>query len=229
MLRSTLHQARPHLSQSILLAAVLWLCAGCSTPTHVLLDRGEEAYQRKQFIEAAGNFEQAVKQSPTRWEPHYLLGLTRLAQEQYYPARVELDKAWAMRPPKEKRPHVLDALAEAYFQGGDNEGLFTLLNRAVALYGTPEDTLRQARYLAKMGDTDNASVAFDKAIRTAHAGDPQPMIEAADFYQSIGDTPREIIALRKAYHVKPGNRDVAERLRKHGIVPGPTVGLPRDR
>ena len=44
----------------------------------------------------------------------------------------------------------------------------------------------------------------------------------------IGDPDAAVTALRQAYGVNPDDEMVAERLRQHGLVPGPTVALPHE-
>jgi tetratricopeptide (TPR) repeat protein len=100
-----------------------------------------------------------------------------------------------------------------------------MLNNANELYGGSNDFLRQANYLTKLGDMDQAKVAYQKAIHFAAQDDAEPWIAMAAFYELVGDKGNAIEALRHAHAINPANLSVADRLRHYGIVPGPAAGI----
>jgi cytochrome c-type biogenesis protein CcmH/NrfG len=104
-----------------------------------------------------------------------------------------------------------------------------MLQQAADRYGRPEDYLRQGVYLGKSGDVDGAKLAFAKAIRFAPKDDATPFIALAEFYDSLGSGADALTALRQAYYVAPDNVHIAEEIRRHGMVPGPTVALEPQR
>ena len=81
----------------------------------------------------------------------------------------------------------------------------------------------------QQGDIDQAKLAYRKAAFFALPGDAEPFLTLADFYESIGDTANAVTALRHAYTVTPKDRQIHDRLRRYGIVPGPTAQLPPEK
>ncbi len=220
----------PMLRSTCVLACALILLAagGCkSMSTAAKINRGSEAYQQGRYVAAADALSEAAEQSPTSWRAQYMLGLTRLKQNKYYDARVALDRAWVLHPETPESRYIVDALAETLLAQNDEEALYAALDRATRMYGSGYDYLRKAVYLQHVGDMDNAALAFEKAGKLTPADDNRAFVQAADFYREMGDREREIVALRRAYQIDPEDLEVANRLRQHGIVPGPTVGLPK--
>jgi hypothetical protein len=85
--------------------------------------------------------------------------------------------------------------------------------------------LRQARYLAKIGDLDSAKLAFRKAAYFAAGGDATAYLAIADFYLSLKDEVNAATALRYANYIDPNDPGIPKRFRQLGIVPGPSQQL----
>jgi tetratricopeptide (TPR) repeat protein len=199
------------------------ILAGCQTAAS-LREEGRLALNRGQYARALEKSSLAVEKDPSSARCQYQLGLAYLALDRGFEAQYALEKAHALAPhDKSLTPDILDALAEALFQQDRSANLYAFLDKMVETYATTRDYLRQAEYLARSGDPDAARLSFRKAAYFADPGDAEPYIAIADFYTSISDQPNAVTALRYANYVAPGNLAVAERLRKFGIVPGPTI------
>jgi tetratricopeptide (TPR) repeat protein len=200
------------------------LLTGCHNTAANLREDGRLALNRGQASTALVKTQQAADINPGSAQTQYQLGLIHLELDQPLQAQYALEKALAIRPnDRQLTPRTLDALAESLYRQDRMPNLFEFLGKQVKTYNTTRDYLRQGEYLAKAGDPDAARLAFRKAAYFANEKDPQPYIAIADFYTSVGDQPNAILSLRYANYVDPGNLDVAERLRRFDIVPGPTI------
>lgn len=190
------------------------------------VSHGRRYYELKQYDEADVRLSRIVENDPTDWEAHYYLGLVRLEQGRPIDAELLLERALRLRQDYPETSQILDALAEAIYQQNRINALYAMLQQATEQYGTSQDYLRQAIYLGKTGDADGAVVAFRKAAQFAAPDDARPYIAAADFYESIGNNPEAVINLRHALYIRKNDPFIGNRLRKHGIVPGPAAELP---
>ena len=198
---------------------------GCARFNTLLRKQGIEAYQAEDLEVADEHFSQAIAQDPTDWKSLFYLGKIRLKQRRSLDAQLLLEKAFELRHHNSETPDILDAMAESLSRQGQAVPLTKLLERAVQDYGTSRDYARQGKYLQKLGDVDGAKLAYRKAAFFAPEGDVGPFLALADFYESISDTTNAVTALRHAYAVTPGDPRLNDRLRRYGIVPGPTTGI----
>ena len=213
---------------ALLLIGIVGL-AGCQPPNALLRKQGMNAYERGGIERADERFSLAVAQDPTDWKSQYYLGLVRLKQGRPHEAQLLLERALSLRAEAAETPDVIDALAESLYQQKEFVKLNALLQDSARAVGDARSYLRLGTFLGRAGDVDNAVVAYRKAIRFADDDDPAPYVALADFYESIGDRANALTALRQAYGLAPGSSRLADRLRQHGIVPGPTVALPPQR
>ncbi len=224
---------RAVMSRCCLLALALaaLLLTGCQSqpPNEVLRERGDWAMWRKDYAAAEAHYGYAAARIPTDWEAQYGYGRALMKQQRWLDAQLALEKALALRPQHPETAPILDQLAECLFRQGAREQLLSVLDQAVDTYHTSDDFLRLGNYLAKLGDIDAARVAYRKACHFAADDDIKPYLALVVFYEIVGDRHAAVIALRQAYNVNPNNDDVNNRLRRYGVVPGPTIGLPRDR
>jgi len=153
------------------------------------------------------------------------LGLVHLKREKFIEAQHELELAVTMNPTAKQGPDILDALAGALYGQGNAGALHALLEQACRNNGTTRDYLRQARFLTQLGDADNAHLALGKAAHFAEPDDPGAQLALAAFYEWVGNDAEAILALRRALFIDPDNRDIQDRLRAHGVIPGPTAAL----
>lgn len=212
-----------------LLGAAVLPLAGCQKPNRFLRQEGMNAYADKQYEVSHQKFSQAVTQRPEDWKSQYYLGLIALKQDRPLDAQLALEKSLSLRADHPETIAILDALAESLLMQSKYANLTAMLQEACDHYGRPEDYVRQGIYLGKSGDVDGAKLAFKKAIRFARKDDPTPFIALADFYDSLGSGADALMALRQAYYVDPHNVRVQERIRRHGMIPGPTVAVEPQR
>jgi tetratricopeptide (TPR) repeat protein len=115
------------------------------------------------------------------------------------------------------------------FEQGMRQRLIQYLQQQVTEYGETQDHYRLAHYMNELGDRDAAELALRKAARIAADVDATPHLKLADFYDSIGDRESALIELRKAYYIDPKIPGLADNIRAHGMVPGPTVRIMPER
>lgn len=208
---------------SAALVVVAFSQVGCETTT-MIREKGYRAMRAGDLPLAEHHFARAVQREPEDYLSQYYLGVVYLRQGEPLKAQLALEKALTLRPDGSPRTgDILDHLAEAMYQRGRYDSLHAFLAKSASYYGRTEDYLRQARYLVKTGDIDQAKIAYQKAAYFAEKGDATPYLAVAEFYESINNAPEAVAALKYAYYVDPENEKVAAGLRKHGIVPGPTV------
>ena len=240
----------------IVLGVLGAMCGGCLTNDMARL-RGHQAYEDGDYAVARAYFQRCVHRDPTDWKSQYYMGLLALADGRPTVARHSLELAYVIRQdrtslspgrPKLNEPppppsyleddeagrwptlaQIIDAIAESLYQEGNAPRLAAFCQEAIDTYGTTRDYLRLARYLQLVGDHDGALATFRKAAKVAQPDDAEPYVAMANFYEAIGQDKEAILSLRRAHYVQPEDRRIADRLRGHGIVPGPTIQLPPER
>ena len=210
-------------------AVLLAISIGCKTDNSILRQRGLAALQRNNEAAAMDAFSLAIAQDPTDWRAHYQRGKLLMKQGKPLDARLAFEQARSLRPDHAETPRLIDCTAEAMFQQERYDDLYELLDKAGEEFGRSHDFLRQADYLTRLGDMDAARIAHLKAAQFAEPGDAEPYIKLAAFYEQVGDSVKAVGAWKRAYHFAPNNTEVADKLRQHGIVPGPTLTSPPRR
>ncbi len=213
-----------------LLAAVTFASPGCEYQTPdvlvtgpMLRQRGFDAINDNNWPRARTEFTRAVEKSPDDAASQYYLGLSELKLNNPLAAQLALEKAYTLAPDDpELTPRILDRLAEAYYMQDRRDVLTNFLRETSEARGGSRDYLRQAQYQLKLGDVDAAELSYRKAAYFAEAGDSDPYVAIADFYQTLGDGENAKLSLKYAYFVSPGDTRVHERMRRLGMVPGPT-------
>lgn len=206
---------------------------------------GYRAYEAGDMQTARDRFESAVDVRAGDWRSHYYLGRIGLEYlnnplyanrhlEIAYEVRVAKVDARSGEPdepaaPWPNRGQIVEALAESIYQQDDPARLFAFLQDVADQYGHSRDYTRLARFLHRSGDPDGAQSAHQQATRAARSGDARPFVAFADFYDAIGDREAALQELRKAYAMNPNHPGLDDKIRAHGMVPGPTVALPPRR
>jgi len=203
--------------------------AGCATPNHEIRYRAARAIHQGDLAEAESHLRQALKQKPADWQAHLMLGEIQLERDEPLAAQGSFERAWSLRPDHERTPEILDLLAEAIYRQDQPETLYQFLDEQAQRYGQPRDYLRQSFYLRKMGDHDAAELALRKAFAFSQQDNVSVHLAAADFYETIGDEPRAILSLRRAYTLEPDDPEIQQRLRALGVIPGPTIRVSEEQ
>ena len=215
------------------LTLLLWPAAGCTrnqVQNTLRRSDGIDALRAKDYDAARQQLDAAVEADPSDWRAHYFLGVAELESDNPLAAQLAFEKALAVKyDNQEWRNRILDQLARAIYEQDEPQRLYAFLNEAAREHGTTADYLRLARYMEQSGDVDAAATALEQAAAVAEPDDPRPYLRQADLYASIGDDPRAIRALQHALYIDPDNREVPDRMRRYGIVPGPTQRVPPQR
>lgn len=223
-----MRKARPIL---VALSAIAMLTSlGCEfdspdflVTSSMMRQKGFDNVNKGNWVLARDDFAKAVEMSPDDAVSQYYLGLAELKLDNPLAAQLALEKAYTVAPNDPSlTPRIIDRLAEAYHAQDRQDELVGFLNQAAEQRGTTRDYLRLAQYQFKMGDVDAAELSYRKAAYFAEAGDSTPYVAIADFYQTLGDRENALLALKYGYYVSPGDTRVTTRMRKLGLVPGPT-------
>jgi len=204
--------------------------------------KGYQAYRGKKYSPAATYFLACIAKEPRDIRSHYYLGL--VATEYYKDAQYaqrHLEQAYTLYlnrkdPPSNQQlpgvdpavpwpsfTEIGDALAEAIFQGGDRDVLVAFCRQAIEERGHVDDYLRLASFLHKAGDPDSARDVYHQAIDKAGPKNPAAHLGIADFYEAVGARSQALDHLVRAYGMTPGDSKIKQRIRDHGVVPGPTL------
>ncbi|MDX9912802.1 MAG: tetratricopeptide repeat protein [Phycisphaerales bacterium] len=198
---------------------------GCSTSQRNIWkvrSDAEHAYEFGRYETAEADWAEYVDRRPQDADGHYYYGLALLANGKPAPAREQLVIANDMRPDHED---TIEALASAIRATGNTDDLFRFLRRMIEERGIASDYDRLGRYLASVGNPDEAETAFLTAAQLDGGKTVAPQLALANFYRSIGDVQNEKLRLRMALALEPQNEDVQARLRGLGEVPGPSLAL----
>ena len=210
---------------SLMLCCVLAMLAGCASqrPVDDIHASADLHLRYGRYDQAAAEFSEIVARYPGDWEAQYKLGLARMALGDYTSARRALEIAHTRKPGNED---VSDALAETMYHQQDLDRLFSFLRERADSTKTSQAYLRLAKYAMDTNDADTARWAYDRAIEVDAGASVEPYVQAAAFYERVGDIDGAIHRLRQAYGIDPFDPRVNDRLRALGEIPGPTIALP---
>lgn len=203
------------LAAMVILAITAW---GCQMPNHMLRARAWEALQERDYTTARNQLRIALVQDPADWQARVLMARVCLAQGQALEAQLHLEHALMQRPDHPETSAILDLMAEALYQQGEEAKLAAFLERTATERKNVEDYLRQARYLARISDSDGVNRAFLRAQKMAAPDDIRPYLAAAEYYQEIGETNRALSHLRQAYQIAPTNPKVLQMMEALGAA-----------
>lgn len=198
---------------------------GCQITNPTLREKALQAKQAGNVDRAVKLYQKALSQKETDWRALEKLSEIRFEQGNWIDAQHGYEQVISLRPDNPDVPLWLDKVAQCLFKQGRSDALRDMLRNANEQYGTSHDFLRQANYLTKLGDMDEARIAYQKAAHFAPKDDAEPYIAMAAFYELLGDKGNAIHTLREAHAINPDNQSVADRLRHYGIVPGPAAGI----
>lgn len=216
---------RPTMRRLAALCAMLMLLAACAVPNTVLRKRADQAMADGQSDRARTLLEQALKQDRTDWQAHHALARVLLETDPLA-AQLHVERALTLEPAAPENGPMIEVLAEALYRQGKHEQALAMLEESIDEQRITTSYLRLGNYAATIGDADGAVLAFRQAAAVAGQGDARPYLALWRFYEAIGDGGNALRSLRTAYHLRPNDPVLTLALRRYGIVPGPTAGLP---
>ncbi|QOJ01391.1 MAG: tetratricopeptide repeat protein [Phycisphaeraceae bacterium] len=216
----------PRLSLPIATLALLAGSAlsGCNSqrPLQAIWEKGDFYYGTKDYAAAEAEYQEYLDRRPENTTVRYGLARSLAAQGRWPEAREEYRALVDINPLDDR---FVDGYVDAMYQTGDTVQLLDFLNQRAAGRATVSDHLRLGRYAQRIGDIDGAKAAFANAARLDGGRSVRPWVAQADLFAQIGDTPNELLSLRRAAYVDPMNPEVQERIRTLGAIPGPTAGV----
>ena len=209
----------------VLLCVLSVMLAGCYATNPTLRAKARNAVNEGNIDRGLKLYNKALSQNEADWQAIEKIADIRMDQEKWIDAQLGYEKVISLQPENVNVSLWLDKVAECLFKQGRANALQDMLRNANEQYGTSTDFLRQANYLGKLGDMDQAKLAYQKAIHFAAVDNAEPYIAMAAFYELLGDKGNAIELLRQAHAIAPENLSVADRLRHYGIVPGPAAAV----
>jgi tetratricopeptide (TPR) repeat protein len=190
---------------------------------------GIEAYEQQRYEDAAGAFRNATQQNPRDYISFYYLGKIFQSTGRQQQALQSFKTAVEVMPvtlegkqDETFRMTVIDALAECVNQAPSREQEVAALEDSANTSQRANDWFVVARTHAMTGDADSAIDAYSRAV-LAGPKDKQITRSYALYLEKIGQTRRAEPVLRRAYQLNPQDAEVADALRRVGVVPGPSL------
>tara|TARA_B100001059_G_scaffold229238_1_gene261539 strand:- start:8965 stop:9672 length:708 start_codon:yes stop_codon:yes gene_type:complete len=222
-------QGRANMKTSRITVVALILCGigGCATKptTSTLRERAGDALWQERYEDAESLYGELVEKHPQDWRVQFGLGASAMHTGNLSESRQALEIAHTLRP--QNREIALD-LAEVMYLQDDRNGLFLFLRDRAEAREDSRDWLLLAEYSLMTEDPDSARACVEKAMIIDDASSVQTWLQAATLSERMGDLDQAMLYLRTAYTIDPANTIVQERLRAHGLVPGPTLAMPND-
>ena len=207
---------------SLLIAATATLfLAACGQPsTTALMEKGSFAMWQGRWSDAAEKYIKITQMHPGDWEAHLNLGKCLLELGDPKGASASLEIANTVVPNNQE---VSDLLAESYLASGNENKLFTFLETHAKEQQTVRAWTRFAEYAMAISDPDTATVAINTAIVLDNGTTAKPYIVSASFAEQLGDNALALQRWKEAWAIDSSNTQVADALRGHGEIPGPTM------
>ncbi len=215
------------------LAAMTVGCANLVTYSRDAQQEGMRYYNAGQYTDAAGAFNNAVKQAPDNYEARYYLASSYARTGAYTKAiqayRATLDAmkvSYEGARDTEFRAKVIDALAQTIAQSPNRHTEMNHMEEAARTSSDPELYIILAKTCQYAGDPDGAIDNY----RTASTIAPNHFEVQKQYglYLDALGQPEATTPLRRANALNPDDLQVADALRKHGIVPGPSLKEPHE-
>ena len=192
-------------------------------------DIGMDAYREADYPKAAGAFRSALRQDPRDYMSHYYLGLSSLQLKNYQQAVVAFrscletqNVTLAGQEDNATRIKAIDGLAQAIVKSDDSD---QEVNRVEETARGAKGTLA-AREFFLLGKVYRYRKLPDMALdyyNRATLDDPKNFDYAKEYAlycEQLQQTARAQEALRKAYTLDANDKEVADALRRLGVVPG---------
>jgi Flp pilus assembly protein TadD len=208
---------------SLALAGALFGAGGCQTRSLVAVrDSGDEHYRSGQYDAALTDYKEYVERRPTNPYVHRMMGKTYLKMGETGLAREQMYQAYAQRMEDDE---VFADLCEALYADKKYDDLHKLLRGRTLDRGRMRDWALRASYAEKLGDKDEAQLAWKTAAEVDQGKSVEPQLGLAKFYLGVGDRERARKRLAMAYYLDPMNAEVAGLAKQMGVIVGPTYGV----
>ncbi len=204
-------------------------CADVVTYSKDAQREGLRLYAEGDYGNAAGAFRNSTRQNPRNYQGYYWLGASyeqlkqwQLALASYKTARSTLNLTIEGKYDREYREKILVGLGNAIAKA-DQRNL-ELDAAATEAEGSQnaESWFVVAKAYCFRGDADSAIDAFNRASIL----DPKSSMiwkHYGLYLDRIGQSDKAITPLRKAYAIDRTDTEVAEALRRAGVIPGPSL------
>jgi tetratricopeptide (TPR) repeat protein len=192
-------------------------------------DVGMQAYQEQDYTKAAGAFRSALKQDPRDYMSHYYLGLSYMELKNYQQAVVAFrsclktqNVTLAGQEDNATRLKAIDGLAQAIVKSDDGDQEVNRVEQAARAGKGPE----AARQFFILGKVYRYRMLPDMALdyyNRATIDDPKNFDYAKEYAlycEQLQQKDRAQEALKHAYTLNSKDKEVADALRRMGIVPG---------
>jgi tetratricopeptide (TPR) repeat protein len=219
-------------AKALALIALSLALTGCSdvlTFAQQNRDIGMAAYREADYPKAAGAFRSALRQDPRDYISHYYLGLSSLQLHNYQQAVVAFrscletqNVTLAGKEDNATRLKALEGLARAIVKSDDSD---QEVNRVEQEARGAKGSLA-AREFFLLGKVYRYRMLPDMALdyyNRATLDDPKNFDYAKEYAlycEQLQQTQRAQEALRKAYTLNSSDKEVADALRRLGVVPG---------
>jgi tetratricopeptide (TPR) repeat protein len=192
-------------------------------------DIGMDAYREADYPKAAGAFRAALRQDPRDYLSHYYLGLSSLQLNNYQQAMVAFrscletqNVTLAGQEDNSTRIKSLEGLAQAIVKSDDSDQEVNRVEQAARGAKGPI-AAREFFVLAKVYRYRMLpDMALDYYNRST-LDDPKNFDYAKEYAlycEQLQQTARAQEALRKAYALDATDKEIADALRRLGVVPG---------
>jgi tetratricopeptide (TPR) repeat protein len=216
----------------ILAAAMLPILPGCAdniTWAYESEREGIEYYNKHQYADAAGDFRNAIRQSPREYKAHYYLGACEDALGHYQEAlqayKACLDVMKTSRDGRRDTPfrdRVLSALASDIARSASRDEEIARIQSHARTTQDPEDYILLGRIYRDTGDADSAIDAYNRGALISPK-DFGLLKEYGLYLEQLGQNQKAETVLRRAYSRDSQDDQVNAALRRVGVVPGPSV------
>ncbi|MCC6240196.1 MAG: tetratricopeptide repeat protein [Phycisphaerales bacterium] len=215
------------------LAAGLAGCADIVTYSRDAQEQGLQYYDAGQYTDAAGAFNNAIKQAPDNYQARYYLGSSYARLGNYEKAilayRTALDAmkvTYGGQRDTDFRNKIIDGLALAVAQSPNRLVEMDKIQADAGSRANAENYIILAKACQYAGDPDGAMESYNRAAMLA-PNDFEVQKQSGLYLDSLGQ-PGAVGALSRANALNPEDQVVADALRRHNIIPGPSLKEPHE-
>jgi Tfp pilus assembly protein PilF len=214
----------------ILAGSAFLTLAGCGDAVTFSQDAqrtGLQQYDDGDYADAAGSFQNAVRQDPTDYKAHYYLaasyeqtGKVHLAIAHYEQALGLMAKTLPGRNDVQLHDQIVNNLVDLLAKSDDTQSETDLLLTQAKNDQSAEDYQIAARVFRKRGDADTALQCYNKAV-LAEPGNFSAAKEYGLYLVQLNQNDQAAAQLRTAYRQNQDDPQVNAALQQIGITPGP--------